>query len=200
MTSSFVSLSFMIGASLLVQSCGFHLRGLVEMPPELKSVYIEGGLPDSQMREILRQKLISSKVNVLERQTKSGAVLRILRDKTSRRIASVNAAGQPNEYELKYVLSYRLEDGQGRELLVPREISLLRTYRYDPNNILSVEEEAQRIKREMARSAVNQMLRQISAGMRQQISVQKGVNSIAGSQAPPLPKSSPARAAEHIAP
>ncbi|VAX11881.1 hypothetical protein MNBD_GAMMA24-2326 [hydrothermal vent metagenome] len=164
---------FFICAAIFLQSCGFHLRGLVEMPPELKSIYIEGGLPNSQMREILRQKLIGSQVNVLERPEKSGAVLRILKDKITRRIASVNTLGQPNEYELKYSLSYQLEDGRGRALLVPREISLLRTYRYDPDNILSVEEEAQRIKLEMARSAVNQMLRQISAGMRHRLKAPK---------------------------
>ena len=166
-------LVLLLGIGALLSSCGFHLRGLVEMPPELKSIYIEGGLPNSQMREILRQKLIGSQVNVLERREKSGAVLRILRDKITRRIASVNTLGQPNEYELKYSLSYQLEDGQGRALLVPREISLLRTYRYDPDNILSVEEEAQRIKRQMARAAVNQMLRQISAGMRHRLKAPK---------------------------
>ncbi len=198
-TSSFIFLVIVVGASLLVQSCGFHLRGLVEMPPELKSIYIEGGLPNSQMREILRQKLIGSQVNVLERQEESGAVLRILRDETSRRIASVNAAGQPNEYELKYVLSYRLEDGRGRALLAPREIRLLRTYRYDPNNILSVAEEARRIKGEMARSAVNQMLRQISAGMRQRASVRNGTGTHA-SQAGSASGSRPARPPEHPAP
>lgn len=197
-TSSFVFLAVVVAASLLVQSCGFHLRGLVEMPPELDSIYIEGGLPNSQMREILRQKLIGSKVNVLERREKSGAVLRILNDKITRRIASVNTVGQPNEYELKYSLSYQLEDGQGRALLASREISLLRTYRYDPNNILSVEEEAQRIKLEMARSAVNQMLRQISAGMRHRLKVPKAdtVRSVAA----PVVESQPDQTGKNPAP
>ncbi len=172
--SSFYALVFVISASVFLQSCGFHLRGLVKLPPELESIYIEGGLPNSQMREILRQKLIASKVNVLESQDESGAVLHILKDETTRRIASINTAGQPNEYELKYQLSYRLDDGKGQELLAMRSISQLRTYRYDPNNILSNEEEEFRIKREMARAAVNQMLRQISAGMRQWARVQNG--------------------------
>jgi len=165
-TSSFVFLAVVASASLFVQSCGFHLRGLVEMPPELDSIYVEGGLPNSLMREILRQKLIGSKVRVLDQREESGAVLTISKDEISRRIASINTAGQPNEYELTYRLSYRLEDGQGKELLAAKTISLLRTYRYDPNNILSIEEEEFRIKREMARAGVNQMLRQISAGMR----------------------------------
>ncbi len=150
----------------LLSSCGFHLRGVVELPPELESIYIEGGLPNSQMREILRQKLIASNVNVLEQSQESAALLRILKDETTRRIASINAAGQPNEYELKYTLAYQLDDGKGRPLLAAKTLSQLRTYRYDPNNILSIEEEEFRIKREMARAAVNQMLRQISAGMR----------------------------------
>jgi len=173
-TSSFVFLTVVVGASLLVQSCGFRLRGLVEMPPELDSIYIEGGLPNSLMREILRQKLIGSNVKVLEQREESGAVLNILKDEISRRIASINTAGQPNEYELTYRLSYRLEDGQGKELLAAKTISLLRTYRYDPNNILSIEEEEFRIKREMARAGVNQMLRQISAGMRHKNKGQAG--------------------------
>ncbi len=172
--SSFFLLAFVAGASLLLSSCGFHLRGVVELPPELESIYIEGGLPNSQMREILRQKLIGSNVNVLEQREESGAVLRILKDETTRRIASINAAGQPNEYELKYSLSYQLDDGKGEALLGVKDLSQLRTYRYDPNNILSVEEEEFRIKREMARAAVNQMLRQISAGMRQRARVLNG--------------------------
>ena len=192
-------LVLLLGIGVLLSSCGFHLRGLVEMPPELKSIYIEGGLPNSQMREILRQKLTSSQVNVLQQRQTSGAVLRILQDKITRRIASVNTAGQPNEYELKYSLSYQLEDGRGRELLAPREISLLRTYRYDPDNILSVEEEAQRIKRQMARAAVNQMLRQISAGMRQRALEQKKIDKPVSLTAP-VAQPQPARAAENFAP
>ena len=159
-------LVLLLGISAVLSSCGFHLRGVVELPPELESIYIKGGLPNSQMREILRQKLIASNVNVLEQPQESAALLRILKDETTRRIASINAAGQPNEYELKYTLAYQLDDGKGRPLLAAKTLSQLRTYRYDPNNILSIEEEEFRIKREMARAAVNQMLRQISAGMR----------------------------------
>ena len=164
--SVFFNVFLVINTALFLTACGFHLRGLVEMPPELESIYIEGGLPNSLMRDILRQKLIGSKVEVLERRQESGATLYILKDEVTRRIASINAAGQPNEYELTYHLSYRLESGKGSELLSVKSISLLRTYRYDPNNILSNEEEEFRIKREMARAAVNQMLRQISASMR----------------------------------
>lgn len=155
------------------------------MPPELESIYIEGGLPNSQMREILRQKLIASNVKVLEQAEESAARLRILKDETRRRIASINAAGQPNEYELKYMLSYQLNDGKGQALLPGKSLSQLRTYRYDPNNILSVEEEEFRIKKEMARAAVNQMLRQISAGMRHRDRLLNG-----GTSAQPVAKDS----------
>ncbi len=172
--SIFHTLLLVVSSVVFLQSCGFHLRGVVELPPELESIYIEGGLPNSQMREILRQKLIASNVEVLEQRQESGAVLRILKDETTRRIASINAAGQPNEYELKYLLSYQLDDGKGQALLAAKSLSQLRTYRYDPNNILSVEEEEFRIKKEMARSAVNQMLRQISAGMRHRNSPANG--------------------------
>ena len=165
-TSRKFRLVLLLSISTLLFACGFHLRGVVELPPELESIYIEGGLPNSQMRDILRQKLIGSNVKVLEQRQESGALLRILKDETTRRIASINAAGQPNEYELKYMLSYQLDDGKGQPLLGAKSLSQLRTYRYDPNNILSIEEEEFRIKKEMARSAVNQMLRQISAGMR----------------------------------
>ncbi|MCW9024152.1 MAG: LPS assembly lipoprotein LptE [Gammaproteobacteria bacterium] len=155
-----------LALSLAMTGCGFHLRGQVELPESLQAIYIKGGMPDSPMRNILRQKLISSGVEVVQQQQAATATLVIIKDETTRREVSLNAAGQPNEYELKYQLSYQLLDQASNTLIPAQSLSQLRTYQYDPNQVLAKEEEERQLKTKMALSAVNQMLRQISTRLR----------------------------------
>lgn len=159
-------LLFVILFTGLLSACGFHLRGQVQMPGSLQAIYIDGGKPDSAMRSILRQKLISSGVEVVQQVQAATATLLITKDETTRREVSLNANGQPNEYELKYELGYHLLDKSNKSLLPQQTLSQLRTYQYDANQVLAKEEEERRLKQKMALSAVNQMLRQISTRLR----------------------------------
>lgn len=148
--------------------CGFHLRGKIELPDSLSSIYIDGGLPNSPMREILRQKLFSSGVNVYSQKSDAKAYLIISKDETIRKEVSWNSAGQPNEYELNYHLTYTLENDQKQVLVAKQSLKQQSTYQHDPNQILVKEEEERRLKKKMVQAAVNQMLRRINTLMRKQ--------------------------------
>lgn len=161
-------LMLMLCLSLAMTGCGFHLRGQVELPDSLSSIYIEGGLPSSPLREILRQKLYSSNVNVVSQKADAMAYLIITRDETIRREVSWNNAGQPNEYELNYYLTYKLESSQKEMLVAEQSLKQQSTYPYDSTQILVKEEEERRLKKKMVQAAVNQMLRRISTQMRRQ--------------------------------
>ena len=163
-----LSLALVTSVLLLLSGCGFHLRGQVELPESLSSIYIEGGLPNSPMREILRQKLFSSGVNVFSQKSDAKAYLIILKDETLRKEVSWNSAGQPNEYELNYHLTYKLENDQGKIFVAEQSLKQQSTYQHDPSQILVKEEEERRLKKKMVQAAVNQMLRRIGTLMRKQ--------------------------------
>jgi LPS-assembly lipoprotein len=98
-------------------------------------------------------------------------VLVITQDSTSRRVLSVDNAGQANEYEVAYTLGFRLDNPDGANLVVPQSINLRRQYRYDPNLTLAKADEEARLVREMRQDAVRQLLRRLKAGIENPVPV-----------------------------
>lgn len=153
---------------LVLPACGFHLRGAVEMPPALQYTVAEGVAPYSDLGEALSRAWRQS-----EAQLEFGrgadveaARLVINRDEVSRHTLSVDSAGRPNEYELRYQVDFTLRDAAGRTLLQNQGATANRAYQFNPDNALAMDDEEQRLKRVLAEDVAVQMLRRITFQLR----------------------------------
>lgn len=146
-------------------SCGFHLRGAVELPPEMTAVAIQGTKPYGELGVALRNGLARVGGEVVDSAQQARSVLVISRDASQRRVLSVDSSGQANQYELEYTLGFRLDDPDGVTRVVAQSIQLRRQYRFDPNQTLAKADEEARLVREMRDEAVRQMLRRLKAGL-----------------------------------
>jgi len=147
--------------AVLLTACGFHLRGATPLPPGLRALAVTGTPENGPLWRVLRDALPRAGGRLAD-PAGADAVLVITREALRRRVLSVDSQGRAQEYELSYVLGYRLDDPEGKPLLEARQLTVNRQYRFDPNAVLAKEEEERRLQAEMRRVAVGRLLRQIT--------------------------------------
>ena len=158
-----LGLSLMALASV---ACGFHPRGTDEyrLPPALATlrVAVEGS---SQQYDPLRVEMTNALraqagVDVVEATDVPTLVL--FAERSENQLLSVSSTGKANQYLLKYEVSFRVADKDGKTLSEPQTVRVQRNQAYDPLNLLATEREEREFRREMQRDAVQQILRRLS--------------------------------------
>ncbi len=149
--------------ALLLQGCGFHLRGSVALPSVMQSVHLAGTATTSTLAQSITALLRANGARLVSSTTEATARLEILGEKQDRRILALSAAGSVSEYELNYQVSFRLSDAKAKELMGEQSIGLTMNYRFDPNNALAMADEESKLQNEMVRRAAEQILRRIQA-------------------------------------
>lgn len=165
-----VKLTYLFILSLLVSSCGFHLRGNQDLSSVLTEVQIQGVSKHSELGRELARALTAAKVNVLDEST---VLLNITRDNFSKRVLSLDSAGRANQYELSYQLSFSLVKKVKAENIEPTDkqkiIDLVpaqniiekREYLFDANLVLAKSDEETRLNNDMRQAAMLQLVRRL---------------------------------------
>jgi LPS-assembly lipoprotein len=159
--SSFIAIVII---SVLLTACGFHLRGLADIP--FKTVYVEGNkMPISP--DVVRI-LKTNGVEITKNREKAELVIEIMRDTANKRILSLggggrNIAGAVREFELVHVLTFRMKTGKSELWDKPRTIENRRDFSYSDPEILAKAYEEAMLYENMRQDAVREILRQIEA-------------------------------------
>lgn len=151
--------------SILITSCGFHLRGSQDFSRILPEVNVSGVDKYNELgRELLRS-LASANVNVFD---ESAVILNITNDTFSKRALSVDSAGRANQYELRYDVSFTLvktikneKEQKIVDLIPAQNITERREYLFDANLILATQDEENRLKQDMRQSVILQLMRRL---------------------------------------
>ncbi len=150
--------ALLTGISLLA-SCGFHLRGNIELPPELATVYISG--PDRELVEELSDALEQSGADVVDQ--KSGAAhINMSEAEFERDVRTTDSDGLATGYTFLYRVVYNATSATGDRLQSSEKFTQSRTIDYDPEQQLQAEREGEFLKEEMQREIVVQMLRRLA--------------------------------------
>ncbi|MCK5922667.1 MAG: hypothetical protein KAG66_17125 [Methylococcales bacterium] len=147
-----------IAAILLVQGCGFHLRGKVTVPTELLSLHIRGGEPDFVER--MEKALIFNDVYIAP-DSKDAAVLDLDAMSYERTVNTTDEQGRATAYKLEYDVDYRVLSVDGIELKAD-SLTDSRTLSFSVGQILQIEKEEDFLKEDMEKELVNRLLRQLS--------------------------------------
>lgn len=155
-------LLLLVACYLSLASCGFHLRGAVELPPPLARTYIVGA-GNSPLYYELESALLAAGGEVVDRPEAATATLTIHGERYGRRVLSVDSAGRASEYELSLHITYSVRSPDGKILAEPEEVSQLRDYRFDPDNVLASGDQEEILQTEMRRYTVRQILRRLQS-------------------------------------
>ena len=149
-------------AALLVSACGFHLQGRAPLPDPVKTPYLE--VPDRQSDFVLslRHAMLSNGVQLAHAKGQASAVVSIVKDTVTRRVLSVSATNQPNQYEVTYSVSFTVTAGD-QELLSQQDISATRTYSFDERLLLAKNHEEDVLRQDMAHDLADMVMRRLSS-------------------------------------
>ena len=165
-----INITILFLLSSFIISCGFHLRGSQDLSAVLPEIQIQGISKHSELGRELIRALTSSKVNVLD---ESDTVLNITQNTLTKRVLSLDSAGQANQYELSYQLSFSLvkiiqdEDKQKLVDLIPAQsIREKREYLFDANLVLAKADEEQQLNNDMREKTILQLMRRLNFSLK----------------------------------
>ena len=153
---------------LLVQlsGCGWRLRGSVDLPASIETVYLTGVARYSELGNAIYNAFAGTNSTLVSSPAQAKATLHILSDKAEKRILATDSTGRASEYEVTYVLQIKLLDHEGKTLIEEQSVRAKREYRFDPANVLASDSQVARLQKEMVGFSVQQMLLRINAGLR----------------------------------
>ena len=157
---------FLIVACGLLVACGFHLRGAGEyrLPPPLATLRVVVG-GSTQQYDPLRVEITNALrtqagVDVID--ATDAPTLVLFAQRSDSQLLSVSSTGMASEYLLKYEVSFRVADKNGKALMESQTVRVQRNHAFDRLNVLAAEREEQEFGRDMQRDAVQQILRRLA--------------------------------------
>ena len=141
---------------LLLTACGFHLRGSVQLPPELSEMAVLDAKPATDIAPKLRRGL---KITGVQINDVAAMVLQLTSEQYGKRVVSVDTSGRAQEYGLSYTVRFLLkrigaEGEKAAVWLAEDSVSLTRDLRFDETAVLGTEDEERRLNAEMRQDAV----------------------------------------------
>ena len=151
-----VKKSFVLIMALLLSACGYHLRGAMELPEGLKSVYLEGGSP--QLREQFNRAMEISSVALASSPETAGMIVKIFNEDNQRRVLSLSSGGVANNFELNYRFEYEIVDSKNKVLLARQPVEIKREYFNTQQAVIAKDIEETVIVKEMYQQAVRTVI------------------------------------------
>jgi len=145
-------------AVLFLSACGYQLRQSVELPDEMKKMYVQNG--SAPLRKRIRKVVKSSSANLAKTPEDAGMIVNILEEDMRRNVLSLSSTGKAIEYELYYTLAFELIDEQGKIVLPRQTIEVSRDYFNDQSGetVLGKASEEGVIREEMYKYAVRSIV------------------------------------------
>ena len=158
----FLFLLILCNLILVLDGCGFRLRGSLGSNVELPPVFLEGA-PGSAVMVELKQTLQAIGTEIVTDRSQAQYVVNIISERQNRRILSVSSAGAVQEYELQYTLTFGVTDPQGKVLLESQNISNTRSFSYAETDVLAKGSEEKSLVENMRQDAVQGLIRRLQA-------------------------------------
>jgi len=149
-------------ALLLLSGCGFHLRGSVDLPPDVKSIYVQTEDRYSPFYRELIAVIQQNDLGPAGDPASADAIIRVLRDDAARRTVSVSARNVPVEYEVYYIVHCSVIV-HGEQIIEDQRFILTRNYTYDDTKVLGKANEEVVLTDALAKNLVGLLVQTISA-------------------------------------
>lgn len=147
----------------LLAGCGYHMRGSIALPAELKNIYVFG--VSSELNQELKEILKASNGKMASSPNEAGIVVKVLKEDIRRRILSVGSTGKSSEMELDYYLRFQLYDNKENPLLDEQTLEIAREFFNDQTAVLAKENEELMIRKEIYRQAGRMLMVRAQAAL-----------------------------------
>ena len=149
-------------ALLFLTGCGFHLRGVTDIPEWLTNVAVIVQQGHKDLATLLKERLKAYHIAICDELNRATYWLIILHDHFEQHIMSVSSSTTPRQYQLIYTVQFKLQSRLSGEVIPTTQIAVTRQLTVNSDRILGSNDEEERFKTEMRREAVVQILDRIS--------------------------------------
>lgn len=165
MTRRFTRYGFILGMSLLLAACGFHLRGTdgsrTALPDAWKSMHLVTDSPNGEFSRNITALFAAHGVQWTERADAKYNLL-LSPERFDQRSLSLNSEARVSEIELTMSSQFSVIDASNREVIPATPVSVIKQMENDPRNVVGKEGEMQLIQNEMRYELAAQIMRRIS--------------------------------------
>lgn len=145
-----------------MQGCGFHLRGIADIPEWLNNVAIISNDGDKELISMLNTTLEGYKIDVNPDPSAAKYWLVINHATVQQQIISIGASTNPRQYQLTLAIEYLLQTRKGEMVKPKRTVVVNRQLTVNNDRILGSNEEELLLVSEMRREAVILILNRLS--------------------------------------
>ena len=164
------SVLILLLSTLLLQACGFQLRGTgtaaVNLPAYISPLHIEGLALNDDMRRVLILLIQNDSVQVTEEKGEAASVLRIKNQRSDSRVLAIDAGGKTVESELFEGLQFDLVDSKGVVLVSQQNLASTRSFLYSDVLVLGKQEEEKSLRTSMRRDMARQLVVRLSSQLK----------------------------------
>lgn len=146
----------------LLTACGFHLRGMSNVPSWLNNVAIISENNDKQFVSILQSRLEGSKIDINPDPSHAQYWLIINEVNLQQQIISVGASTNPRQYTLTLTVAFALQTRAGQIITTSSRINISRELILNNDRILGSKDEESILIGEMKQDAVTQIIYRLS--------------------------------------
>lgn len=154
-----------LSVSTLLSGCGFHLRSGPSLPDNINTVAIDSARAHAPLARALDKHLNVYGLNGVDKNTQSATsntiYIYLLPEQLERQLLSVYPSGQVAEYELIFIVRYRVQF-PGKEAIVA-QFEVVRDYQDDPDQVLAKSRELELMLDEMRDEAADIIIRRLSS-------------------------------------
>ena len=144
--------------ALALSACGFQLRGAADLA--FKNLYMQGSKL-SISRDLTRL-LQTNGVQVVDKAEDAELLLELLSESNQKRIQSLSGGGLVREFELIYLLNFRIREAGSATWGPVQTIRGRRDFSYDDSALLGKAEEEARLNSDMRNDAMRELLRRLT--------------------------------------
>ena len=153
------ALIFTISLSLMT-GCGFHLRGVIDLPESLSTIYVKA--PQVELRDELTNALETSGATVVKNPAADSATISINRAQYRREVRTVDERGKSTGYILFLDVDYTVVDSEGATLIDKTRTTARRDYTFDDTQALVAVRQEGILKEEMREDISQSILRRLA--------------------------------------
>lgn len=152
----------------LLAGCGWHMRQAVDLPPDRRTVFVQGLAANNRFVGTLHEIMRQSDGQVVRDSDKAGFILNVSSENFDRREVSLSETGKANQYELTYRLFFSLQTPEGEIILPEQKLQVIRDYFNPQINVIGKSEEEWLIRKDMYEEAARALLRRAEIAFRSQ--------------------------------
>ncbi len=145
--------------SAILSACGFELRGVADL--SFKTIYIQG--PKLTVTRDLERMLKVNGIKLVEKSEDAELMLELMSESNQKRILSLSGGGLVREFELIYMLNFRIRNAKNPLWDQVQTVRGRRDFSYNDNAVLGKAEEEARLIADMRNDAIRELMRRLSA-------------------------------------